>query len=160
MKRGDLIQRLFVRFAAALLVAFALLIMLFHVPQARPLFTEWQNDLQQEALWPTKHTNPDNHTDHLMLSWERTHRTVRFADSHPQRDVAGVLAAARDAPATRRIARNALTAGAHPGHGPDHRASSVRDRGVRTRHLPHVFLEPGSCLPTALIARRRPRRRR
>ncbi len=94
MNGGDLFRRFFARFLVALLVAFALFLVLFHLFQKRTVFGEWQEDLRQEAHWLALHTMPDDLSG-LTRAWQSTHSTIRLtfydddgrliADSHPER---------------------------------------------------------------------------
>ncbi len=48
---GDLFQRFFLRFLIGLVIAFLLFLPLVHLFEKRVVFSEWREDLRQEAHW-------------------------------------------------------------------------------------------------------------
>jgi len=92
---GGLFHRLFLRFLAALALAFLLLLPIIHRSQLHTL-AAWRNDLRDQARWLAERVGPGTDPDALAADWAATHADLRLllfdasgarvADTHPGTD--------------------------------------------------------------------------
>lgn len=75
---GDLFQRFFLRFLIGIVVAFLLFLPLVHIFQKRVVFSEWREDLREQAHWLALHSRRGENFDMLTNAWRTTHSTIRL----------------------------------------------------------------------------------